>query len=84
MVDGTQINRNNNFQTFPQAVLMLFRSVSSHNSGCFATMHYTYQNRCLVALFMFFIPCQVCYRGGMAGDHAGLSAGEAVRLRVGL
>uniref|UniRef100_A0A3Q3A7L1 Voltage-dependent L-type calcium channel subunit alpha n=1 Tax=Kryptolebias marmoratus TaxID=37003 RepID=A0A3Q3A7L1_KRYMA len=23
--DGTQINRNNNFQTFPQAVLMLFR-----------------------------------------------------------
>nr|XP_046252742.1 voltage-dependent L-type calcium channel subunit alpha-1D isoform X3 [Scatophagus argus] len=25
MVDGTQINRNNNFQTFPQAVLMLFR-----------------------------------------------------------
>ncbi|MEQ2276897.1 Voltage-dependent L-type calcium channel subunit alpha-1D, partial [Xenotaenia resolanae] len=24
MVDGTQINRNNNFQTFPQAVLMLF------------------------------------------------------------
>ncbi|KAK5599939.1 Voltage-dependent L-type calcium channel subunit alpha-1D [Crenichthys baileyi] len=25
MVDGSQINRNNNFQTFPQAVLMLFR-----------------------------------------------------------
>uniref|UniRef100_A0A8C7V4H6 Voltage-dependent L-type calcium channel subunit alpha n=1 Tax=Oncorhynchus mykiss TaxID=8022 RepID=A0A8C7V4H6_ONCMY len=25
MVDGTQINHNNNFQTFPQAVLMLFR-----------------------------------------------------------
>ncbi|KAM4050275.1 voltage-dependent L-type calcium channel subunit alpha-1S isoform 2-T2 [Anomaloglossus baeobatrachus] len=25
MVDGTQINRNNNFQTFPQAVLLLFR-----------------------------------------------------------
>uniref|UniRef100_A0A3Q3Q6R8 Voltage-dependent L-type calcium channel subunit alpha n=1 Tax=Monopterus albus TaxID=43700 RepID=A0A3Q3Q6R8_MONAL len=25
MVDGTQINRNNNFQTFPQAILMLFR-----------------------------------------------------------
>ncbi|XP_040392024.1 voltage-dependent L-type calcium channel subunit alpha-1S isoform X2 [Cygnus olor] len=24
MVDGTQINRNNNFQTFPQAVLLLF------------------------------------------------------------
>ncbi|XP_021232895.1 voltage-dependent L-type calcium channel subunit alpha-1S isoform X4 [Numida meleagris] len=24
-VDGTQINRNNNFQTFPQAVLLLFR-----------------------------------------------------------
>lgn len=29
MVDGTQINRNNNFQTFPQAVLLLFRSVLS-------------------------------------------------------
>ncbi|KAM9594424.1 voltage-dependent L-type calcium channel subunit alpha-1S isoform 4-T4 [Morphnus guianensis] len=25
VVDGTQINRNNNFQTFPQAVLLLFR-----------------------------------------------------------
>ncbi|KAM6311265.1 voltage-dependent L-type calcium channel subunit alpha-1S isoform 11-T11 [Podargus strigoides] len=25
MVDGTEINRNNNFQTFPQAVLLLFR-----------------------------------------------------------
>ena len=25
LVDGTQINRNNNFQTFPQAVLLLFR-----------------------------------------------------------
>lgn len=29
MVDGTQINRNNNFQTFPQAVLLLFRQESS-------------------------------------------------------
>lgn len=29
LVDGTQINRNNNFQTFPQAVLLLFRSVLS-------------------------------------------------------
>lgn len=27
LVDGSQINRNNNFQTFPQAVLMLFRWV---------------------------------------------------------
>lgn len=26
MQDNTQINRNNNFQTFPQAVLLLFRS----------------------------------------------------------
>lgn len=25
LVDGTEINRNNNFQTFPQAVLVLFR-----------------------------------------------------------
>uniref|UniRef100_A0A8C2L4M9 Voltage-dependent L-type calcium channel subunit alpha n=1 Tax=Cyprinus carpio TaxID=7962 RepID=A0A8C2L4M9_CYPCA len=25
LVDGTEINRNNNFQTFPQAVLLLFR-----------------------------------------------------------
>lgn len=29
MVDGTHINRNNNFQTFPQAVLLLFRCVGS-------------------------------------------------------
>lgn len=33
MVDGTQINRNNNFQTFPQAVLLLFRSVLSQGAG---------------------------------------------------
>lgn len=25
LIDGTEINRNNNFQTFPQAVLLLFR-----------------------------------------------------------
>lgn len=25
LLDGTMINRNNNFQTFPQAVLLLFR-----------------------------------------------------------
>ncbi len=25
LVDGSEINRNNNFQTFPQAVLVLFR-----------------------------------------------------------
>lgn len=25
LADGTYINRNNNFQTFPQAVLLLFR-----------------------------------------------------------
>lgn len=30
LVDGTQINRNNNFQTFPQAVLLLFR----HEAPC--------------------------------------------------
>lgn len=29
MVDGTHINRNNNFQTFPQAVLLLFRCVGT-------------------------------------------------------
>ncbi|EMP32289.1 Voltage-dependent L-type calcium channel subunit alpha-1S [Chelonia mydas] len=29
LVDGTEINRNNNFQTFPQAVLLLFRSVQA-------------------------------------------------------
>lgn len=31
--DGTQINRNNNFQTFPQAVLMLFRWVCEPGSS---------------------------------------------------
>ena len=29
MVDHTHINRNNNFQTFPQAVLLLFRCVAA-------------------------------------------------------
>lgn len=28
MRDNNQINRNNNFQTFPQAVLLLFRYLS--------------------------------------------------------
>ncbi|KAB5536707.1 hypothetical protein PHYPO_G00110550 [Pangasianodon hypophthalmus] len=28
LIDGTVINRNNNFQTFPQAVLLLFRLIS--------------------------------------------------------
>uniref|UniRef100_A0A3P8NRE6 Voltage-dependent L-type calcium channel subunit alpha n=1 Tax=Astatotilapia calliptera TaxID=8154 RepID=A0A3P8NRE6_ASTCA len=32
LVDGTQVNRNNNFQTFPQAVLMLFRVTPSLTS----------------------------------------------------
>lgn len=36
MVDGTQINRNNNFQTFPQAVLLLFRSVLAAAEGSWA------------------------------------------------
>ena len=31
--DGTQIDRNNNFQAFPQAVLMLFRSVELSKHG---------------------------------------------------
>lgn len=39
MVDGTHINRNNNFQTFPQAVLLLFRCVGfklrDQDSVCF-------------------------------------------------
>ncbi len=29
LVDGSEINRNNNFQTFPQAVLVLFRWVNN-------------------------------------------------------
>lgn len=31
MQDHTQINRNNNFQTFPQAVLLLFRSAAARH-----------------------------------------------------
>ncbi|KAI3360347.1 hypothetical protein L3Q82_014664, partial [Scortum barcoo] len=30
LVDGTYINRNNNFQTFPQAVLLLFSHIFQH------------------------------------------------------
>ena len=33
MVDGTHINRNNNFQTFPQAVLLLFRCEGFRGQG---------------------------------------------------
>lgn len=32
--DTTEINRNNNFQTFPQAVLLLFRWVSDSSGLC--------------------------------------------------
>lgn len=92
MVDGTQINRNNNFQTFPQAVLMLFR--------CRAAFWDFFPSPVVFFLFFLFwsasVPphvldwvvlsswCQVCHWGSLAGDHAGLSAREAVRFRVGL
>lgn len=79
MVDGTQINRNNNFQTFPQAVLMLFRcrAASLPFFPSFGSVSVLDGAAC-------WSWCQVCHRGSLAGDHAGLSAREAVRLRVGL
>lgn len=40
LVDGTQINRNCNFQTFPQAVLLLFRFVQCQSfAEVMALMH---------------------------------------------
>lgn len=44
LVDGTQINRNNNFQTFPQAVLLLFRRGPPRAAG---PLHWR-QGWCLV------------------------------------
>lgn len=38
LVDGTYIVRNNNFQTFPQAVLVLFRLVACPQQVLFHSM----------------------------------------------
>lgn len=53
LVDGTQINRNNNFQTFPQAVLLLFRHECS-----LPTPHVIYQPHILVFRHLvILLPC---------------------------
>lgn len=53
MVDGTQINRNNNFQTFPQAVLMLFRFLFNLNCRLPAIIPHCAH----VIMFLFFVRC---------------------------
>lgn len=52
LIDGTVINRNNNFQTFPQAVLLLFRWVSLQLTSVSSTKS--------------FMSC-VCLWGGVSG-----------------
>lgn len=75
MVDGTQINRNNNFQTFPQAVLMLFRCDLKPTMNGSSVLPLS-----LGSLFLTL--WQVRHRWGLAGDHAGLPAREALWFRV--
>lgn len=76
MVDGTHINRNNNFQTFPQAVLLLFRCVGFRVRGLqFNSVFVCYLiNVCLSYLCL----PQMCHWRGVAGDHVGLYARETV------
>lgn len=82
LVDGTEINRNNNFQTFPSAVLLLFRWVILTScwfrvSRSLKRFHaeWSWLWRCVCNAFR----PQVCYRWGLAQDYAGLFAWEAVR-----
>lgn len=99
LVDGTQINRNNNFQTFPQAVLLLFRwffirvmaswfqsvifnffcigIVPRLWSLCHWPVSYSDYDKILM-WNLNFMWVQVCHRGGLAGDHAGLYVWEKV------
>lgn len=50
LVDGTPINRNNNFQTFPQAVLLLFRQEPAPNHWAFARSGLTARVACVATL----------------------------------
>lgn len=77
MVDGTQINRNNNFQTFPQAVLLLFRSVVEPK-----IMNRIPLNVIDPDLCWSLSDVQVCHWGGVAGHYAGLHAWKALWPRV--
>lgn len=43
MEDDSQINRNNNFQTFPQAVLLLFRYKPNQNFHAYTGWQYFQQ-----------------------------------------
>lgn len=78
MVDGTHINRNNNFQTFPQAVLLLFRC--AHHAAALWLVSFPHACALNVHLFVH----QMCHWGGVAGDHVGVHAGQTLRPRVGL
>lgn len=75
LVDGTQINRNNNFQTFPQAVLMLFRWVSKPGSFVNSSSVARSKTHCGLRI-------QMCYWRGLAGGHDGFDVWEEVRPQV--
>lgn len=80
MVDGTHINRNNNFQTFPQAVLLLFRSVRIvlRTLQETDTVRWLAGSQSLTDWFVCLTVIQVCHWRGVAGNHVGLYARETV------
>lgn len=77
MVDGTHINRNNNFQTFPQAVLLLFRCAGLSDRD---SLYFSVFLTCSGFHFISVIPValQMCHWRGVAGDYVGLHVREAV------
>ncbi len=77
LVDGTQINRNNNFQTFPQAVLMLFRWVCKPGSLVKRSLVANSKKRSHCDLRI-----QMCHWRGLAGGHDGFDVWEKVWPQV--
>lgn len=79
LVDGTQINRNNNFQTFPQAVLMLFRWVWKPRllvkRSLVASSETEPRSHCGLCI-------QMCHWRGLGGGHDGFNVWEEVRPQV--
>lgn len=81
LVDGTQINRNNNFQTFPQAVLMLFRWVCGQ--GCASKLIvFGIKKSQDLTIVVVHLCVQMCNWRGLAGGHDGFDVWEEVWPQV--
>lgn len=80
LADGTYINRNNNFQTFPQAVLLLFRFWTHADISYFFNVHflcfvwlYIVQPLAKTSMFVYIWVSDFCWSlwclGALLGKH---------------